>query len=160
MFLEILVLHFIKETNTFYWYFQEITVIQRFDFPINILFFLEPAFTENLVKLHKIKVYIIKILIKRKKLGNIKTGKFHSHSLKWYSWSRLMKFLNYCIFSLAFIVISKTEVFWSSSCLNALVPRVKYLQRFWTAKVHKKMRKDLLFVTPSHLFMDLTVQNL
>ena len=73
---------------------EEITVIQRYDSPINILFFLEPAFRETLLKLHKIKVYIIKILTKRKKLANLKHGEFYSHSLKWYWWSQLTKFLN------------------------------------------------------------------
>ena len=44
-------------------------MIKRYDSPINILFFLEAAFTETLLKLHKITVCIIKILIERKKTG-------------------------------------------------------------------------------------------
>ena len=80
---------------------------------------------------------------------------------KWYSWSQLMKFLNYCIFSFAFSVISKIEVIWRSSRLNELVPTVTCLQKILNCQSsQKKLKKDLLFVSPSQFFMDLTVQNL
>ena len=90
-----------SETNLF---FQEITVIQRYyDSRINILFFLEPTFTETLLKLHKVTVYIIKTPMKRKKPSKWEVP---CSFIKSYLWSQPMKFLNYCIFSLVFFCLS------------------------------------------------------